>query len=487
MLHRNTSDIHIPCPAACGEPCKTDRVSIERPLPRALPTDVGVDPAGVHAFLDGLARRRIALHSLHLLRHGRIFAEATWAPYTQEHAPLLYSLSKTFCSAAVGIAVADGAFGYDDRLVDLFADVVDEAGPVASRMRVRDCLAMATGHTSDTVFTQHLAKLPGRQPWRSVLAVEPEGQPGATFCYNQFATWTLAEVVRHATGRTVHEVLRDRVLGPLGITDSRWDTDANGRVLGFTGLHLPPEGIASFFQLLADDGVRDGRRLLPPEWISGHRQKHVATDASQTNPDWAQGYGWQVWLDTRGGYRGDGALGQFGIVMPALDAVVVLTGLTARMQEVLNELWSSLVPAFDRPGGGDAALAERLAHVALPTVGGERGGSVYLSFENRTNRWQLNDDPDGWILRWVDADGGDNRIPVGHGRWLDSEMTWGSRRLGVAASGAWVAWGHWVGHVITLDSPHGLLVHLRDDGSGRTEWIESAPLAGGSPADLASA
>lgn len=460
-------------------------MSIDRPLPRALPSDVGVDPAGVHAFLDGLGRRRIDLHSLHLLRHGRVFAEATWAPYRPGHAPLLYSLSKTFCSAAVGLAVADGAFGYDDRLVDLFADVVDAPGPVASRILVRDCLAMATGHTSDTVFTPRLERLPGRTPWRAALDREPDGEPGTTFCYNQFATWTLAEVVRHATGRSVLDLLQERVFAPLGITGSHWDADAQGRLLGFTGLHLPPEGIASFFQLVADDGVRDGERLLPVEWVTRHRHKHVETAPAQTNPDWAQGYGWQVWHDTQGGYRGDGAFGQFGVILPKLDAVVVLTGLTLRMQEVLDELWASLLPAFDRPGGGDAGLAGRLGCAALPTVGGERGGSVHLSFENRTNRWHLTDDADGWVLRWVDAAGGDNRIPVGFGHWRASEMAWGRCRLKVAASGAWIGWGHWVGHVVTLDAPHGLLVRLRDDGSGRMEWVESAPLGRGSLVDLA--
>lgn len=457
-------------------PCQTGSVSSDRLLPRARPTDVGVDPRGVHAFLDGVARRGITLHGLRLVRHGRVFAEASWTPHRPEHAPLVYSLSKTFCSAAVGIAVADGSFGYDDRLVDLFGDVVDAAGPVASRIRVRDCLAMATGHTRDDLFAPRLARLPGRQPWRTALAVEPEGAPGATFCYNQFATWTLAEVVRHATGRTVHELLVDRVFGRLGITGTSWDADPAGRLMGFTGLHIPIEGLARFVQLLLDDGVADGERLLPVEWVARHRHRHVDTAGWTDNPDWAQGYGWQVWLDTRGGYRGDGAFGQFGVVMPAQDAVVVITASTVRMQEVLDEVWASLLPAFDRDGDGDDALAERLASAALPTVWGERGGPVGLAFENRTNRWRLVDDAEGWVLRWVDQYGGDHRIPVGFGEWRSGRLAWGDRRLDVAASGAWVGWGHWVGHVVVADAPHGLLVRLRDDGSGRTEWVGSKPL-----------
>ncbi|HHU39759.1 MAG TPA: beta-lactamase family protein [Propionibacterium sp.] len=338
---------------------------------------------------------------------------------------------------------------------------------------------MATGHTTDIVPNEHLATAPGRLPWRTALATEPAGEPGHTFCYNQFATWTLAEVVRHATGRTVLDLLRERVFPRLGIEHATWDTDQRGRVLGFTGLHLAPESVASFFQLLLDDGVRDGERLLPVEWVTRHRQRHVDTAPAQDDPDWSQGYGWQVWHDTRGGYRGDGAFGQFGVLLPAQDAVLVTTAATERMQEVLDEVWASLVPAFDRPDAdaeADAHLARRLASLGLPTVWGERGGPVGLAFENRTNRWRLVDSADGWELRWVDQHGGDNRIPVGFGAWRHGTLRWADRRLRVAASGAWVGWGHWVGHVVALDAPHGLLVRLRDDGSGRTEWVGPPPL-----------
>lgn len=456
-------------------------------LPRATPDEVGLDPAGIDAFVDGLARRRIEMHSLLVVRHGRVCAEGYWTPHAPQHAPLLYSLSKTFTSAAVGLAVADGLFGYEDRLVDLFADVVDVAGPVASRIRVRDCLAMATGHTVDVVPTLGLARAPGRLPWRAALADEPAGNPGTTFQYNQFATWTLAEIVRHASGRTVLDWLIERVFDPLGIKGATWDTDQRGRLLGYSGLHLAPEAVASFFQLLLEDGVRDGERLLPVQWITEYARLQVATP-DETAPDWGQGYGWQVWRDTRGGHRGDGAFGQFGVLIPSRDAVVVTTAMTLRMQEILDEVWGCLLPAFDRPSAEDGAgLEHRLRALALPTVGGERGGAVALSFESRTDRWRLLDDADGWTLRWVDARGGDNTLDVGFGQWRTSTMRWGGRTLRVAASGGWVAWGHWLAHLVVLDAPHALLIRLRDDGSGRLEWVESAPLGVPDLADLATA
>lgn len=444
---------------------------METLLPRCRPEDVGVDPGGVLGFLDAQRAADLETHAMLLVRHGQVFAEGYWDPWTPEDRPLVYSLSKTFTSAAVGLAVAEGRLSYDDRLVDLFADVVDlqQVGERAASIRVRDCLAMATGHTADTVLTPALASQPGRTPWAGTLCPEPDGTPGETFCYNQWATWTLAEAVRHATGTDVHALLHDRVLGPLGVTESTWDRDPAGRVQGFSGLHIAPEGLAAFFQLLLDGGVRDGHRLLPEPWIEAYSNGWVANGPA--DPDWASGYGWQVWRNARGGHRGDGAYGQFGVLLPEHDMLVVLTGQTDRMQAVLDNVFGHLLPAVGREITADAdAVAARLDRLALRPVEGQRGAHVRLTFENRLNRWRLEDDQEGWQLRWVDSAGGDNTVAVGHGTWRRGVMRWRGRELAVAASGAWVAWGRFLARIAALDSPHWIEVDLRDDGSGGTFW-----------------
>ncbi len=436
--------------------------------------------------MDALAASDLETHAMLLVRRGQVFAEGYWSPWTPEDRPLLYSLSKAFTSAAVGIAVADGAFSYDDRLVDLFADAVvpAEVGERTAALRVRDCLAMATGHRSDTVWSPQLAALPGDQPWAGRLCPEPTGIPGVTFCYNQWAPWTLAEVVRRRTGRDVLTLLEERVFGPLGITDATWDRDGGGRVLGFTGLHLAPEAVAAFFQLIADGGVRDGRRLLPQEWVAEHGRAQVDNGPGE-DPDWACGYGWQFWINARGGYRGDGAFGQFALVLPEHELVVVLTGQTDRMQTVLDHVFGHLLPALGRETTASPdAVAERLRALRVRTVWGQRGGHVRLTFENRTNRWRLGDEEEGWQLRWVDSAGGDNTIPVGHGRWRRGVMRWHGRELAVAACGAWESWGRFLVRVAALDSPHWIEIDLRDDGSGRLVW-PFQPLSASVLADLA--
>lgn len=449
-------------------------MSTPRPLlPRCRPEDVGVDPGGIFGFLDAQAHADLETHSIMLVRHGQVFAEGYWAPYSAADRTLVYSLSKSFTSAAVGIAVDDGRFGYDDRLVDLFDDVVDRrlVGERAASITVRHCLAMATGHTADSLYSPALAERPGRTPWAGALCPEPTGVPGETFCYNQWATWTLAEVVHQATGTDVHALLTERVFTPLGLTGTAWDADPAGRVLGFSGLHVSTEHIAAFFQLILDGGVADGRALLPAEWIAEHAKAHTITGVANATSDWEAGYGWQFWRNARGGYRGDGAFGQFAILVPDADLLVVLTGQTDRMQAVLDNVYGHLVPALGREVTADTdAVAARLRGLKLQPVRGERGALVHLSFENRRNRWRLDDDPGGWHLRWVDSSGGDNVVEIGHHEWRTGVMTWNGRDLAVAASGAWVSWGRFLARIVALDSPHWIEVDLRDDGSGRTLW-----------------
>ena len=452
-------------------------------LPRCRPDEVGVDPGGILGFLHAQRDADLETHSMLLVRQGRVFAEGHWKPYRPDDRPLVYSLSKSFTSAAVGLAVADGAFAYDDRLVDLFADVVDPArvGEAVAEIRVRDCLAMATGHLADDVWTPALAAHKGRTPWAKGLCPEPAGVPGSDFCYNQWATWTLAEVVRHATGTDVHALLGERLFAPLGITDTAWDRDPAGRILGFTGLHITPEGLAAYFQLLLDGGVLNGERLLPAEWVDEHARRAVDTGAG--SDDWTSGYGWQFWQNARGGYRGDGAYGQFGIVLPEHDLVVVLTGQTDRMQAVLDNVFGHLLPAIGRATTADQTEVDvALAGLRLRPVPGQRGALVGLTFENRRNRWRLTDDAEGWQLRWVDSAGGDNTVALGHGTWRHGVMRWQGRELAVAASGAWVVWGRFLARIVALDSPHWIEVDLRDDGSGHTLWpfppLHATELAG---------
>ncbi|OII26335.1 serine hydrolase [Frigoribacterium sp. MCBA15_019] len=343
-------------------------------LPRSTPSAQNVDAAGISAFVDALETTAgVEPHSIMLLRHGQVVAEGWWAPYSADRAHLLYSLSKSFTSSAVGFAVAEGLMGLDDTVLGHFPELDAEVTDPRSRsMRVRHVLAMASGHRAETL-DRALAVDPV-DVVRGFLLTPPDDEPGTVFAYNQPCTFAAGAIVQRVTGQSLSEYLRPRLLDPLGIGEVGWQRDESGRELGFSGLHATTHAIAALGQLYLQQGEWDGTQLLPREWVAEATRSHVS-NAGESNPDWAQGYGFQFWM-ARHGYRGDGAYGQFAVVLPEHDVVLALTGQSLDMQAVLDAAWAHLLPVFgtDAARIGDAAaddsLATRLADLTLPGVAG---------------------------------------------------------------------------------------------------------------------
>ncbi|MET4052745.1 CubicO group peptidase (beta-lactamase class C family) [Frigoribacterium sp. PvP054] len=348
-------------------------------LPRSTPSAQAVDAAGVSAFVDALeSTAGVEPHSIMLLRHGRVVAEGWWAPYSADRVHLLYSLSKSFTSSAVGFAVAEGLMSLDDTVLSHFPELDAEVTDPRSRsMRVRHVLAMASGHRAETL--DHALAIDPVDVVRGFLLTPPDDEPGTVFAYNQPCTFSVGAVVQRVTGQSLTEYLRPRLLDPLGIGEVGWQRDESGRELGYSGLHATTHAIAALGQLYLQQGEWDGVQLLPREWVAEATRAHVS-NAGEANPDWAQGYGFQFWI-ARHGYRGDGAYGQFAVVLPEHDVVLALTGQSLDMQAVLDAAWTHLLPAFttdasrvdagvDGPTAADTALATRLAGLTLPGVAG---------------------------------------------------------------------------------------------------------------------
>ncbi len=443
-------------------------------LPRSTPREAHIDPRGILDFLDAQQTAGQEMHSLMVLRGGQVIAEGWWDPWRPNHSSLLYSMSKTFTSAALGLAVSDGLLSYDDLVVDHFPDLVDDTvGPKSRTIKVRDCLSMSTGHLTD-VLESNVRPATSAAPTssdlvRHFLSTEPDGAVGETFCYNNLASYLCSALVSRLTGRTVLALLKERVFDALGITDARWIT-ADGVCQGFSGLHLRTEDVACFFQLLSDGGRHRGEQLLPLEWIeqfsTAHTDNSPPEEDQPLNPDWGQGYGWQIWR-SRHGYRGDGAFGQFACVLDEMDLVVVITGQTEDMQRTLTNLWQHLLPAVDRSGSAadEQRLAERLGSLRLATVVGATRHDADVSAHNEAgSRLHLI----GTTLKIIESDGVGNSCTVTSGVWTPATMRWPHGSLQVAATGAWIG-DEFVAKVACLNSPHWFWVHMTDE-SARVEW-----------------
>jgi CubicO group peptidase (beta-lactamase class C family) len=347
-------------------------------LPTSTPSAEGIDAAGVGAFLDGLeSTSGVEPHSIVLVRHGSVVTQGWWAPYSADRVHLLYSLSKSFTSTAVAFAVDEGLLALDDTVLSHFPELDADVTDARSRsMRVRDVLAMSSGHRAEAL--DRALEADPVDLVRGFLLTPPEADPGSVFAYNQPCTYTVAAIVQRASGLSLTEYLRPRLFDPLGIGQASWQRDDSGREIGFSGLHAQTEAVALLGQLWLQRGTWKGRQLLPESYVDEATRVQVA-NPDEANADWSQGYGFQFWT-ARHGYRGDGAYGQFCVVLPEHDVVLALTGQTVDMQAVLDLAWQHLLPAFEGPGdaAADEALARRTDVLGLASLEDDASGSAEL-------------------------------------------------------------------------------------------------------------
>jgi CubicO group peptidase (beta-lactamase class C family) len=318
---------------------------IRSPLPRALPEEVGIPSQAVTSFLDALAQAGQEVHSFMLLRHGRVAAEAWWKPYEGGLAHQLFSLSKSFTSAAVGFAVTEGRLSVDDPVLPFFPEAAPKR-PSANlqALRVRHLLTMTTGHAKDTLERIHR---PGTRDWaKAILALPVEAEPGTLFVYNSGASYLLSAVVQKATGQRLLDWLSPRLFVPLGIEGAAWERCPRGVDTGGWGLSLRTEDIAKFGQLLLAKGRWDGRQVLAESWVEEATKAQVGNDRPNEPIDSTQGYGYQFWRCRHGCFRGSGAFGQLCVVMPEQDAVLAMTSGARDSQAILDAAWRTLLPAM---------------------------------------------------------------------------------------------------------------------------------------------
>lgn len=239
---------------------------------------------------------------------------------------VMHSLSKSFTSTAVGLAVAEGKLSIDDPVLKFFPeDAPSEPSAFLKAMRVRDLLTMSTGNEKN-------ATLIDSEHWVKTFLAQPVPfKPGTHFLYNSPATHMLSAIVTKVTGQTVEDYLKPRLFEPLGIERFAWGKSPQGNTEGGWGLEITTEDIAKFGQLYLQKGQWNGKQLVPAAWIEQATSKQVS-NGSDPEKDWDQGYGFQFWRCRHGAFRGDGAHGQFCIVLPEQDAVIAITANTKDMQ-----------------------------------------------------------------------------------------------------------------------------------------------------------
>jgi CubicO group peptidase (beta-lactamase class C family) len=458
-------------------------------LPRSSPERQGISSAAVLAFVEAADKEIDQMHGFVLVRHGHVVAEGWWSPYDARTPHVLYSLSKSFTSTAVGLAVAEGKLSLDDEVLKFFPEETPaEPPPNLRAMRVRDLLRMSSGNQTEAPILDWDGKDPAMRDasWvRRFLAHPVPFKPGTHFLYNSPATYMLSAVVQKVTGRTVLEYLGPRLFDPLGFENPTWVTSPQGVTAGAYGLSLRTEEIARFGQLYLQKGVWDGRQLVPPSWVEEATARQTS-NGSAPQSDWDQGYGYQFWR-SRHGWRGDGAFGQFCLVVPELDAVVAINSGVRDMQRVMNLVWDKLLPEMKQGRLPEDGAARRKLEAKLKglTVKFQTGRPTSPMAAKVSGRWYEFPENERGIKALsfdfqsstpallVRAAAGETRTPFGFESWKQSRGGFGNgleKALGLpaqplkAASGAWTADDTYALKLVLYETPYYSTLNFKFEG-----------------------
>ena len=453
-------------------------------LPHSSPEAEGVDSAGVLGLITDFEKKVDAVHSLVLVRHGRIVAEGWWSPYARDDVHVLYSVTKSFTATAVGFAAAEGLLNLNDRVISFFPELTPaEPSDNLKAMRVRDLLRMNSGHQNDTI--DRLRTHTDGQWRRAFLALPVENKPGTRFVYNSGGAYMLAAIVQKVSGQTVEAFLTPRLFEPLGINRHPWALSDEGVALGDGGLSLTTEDLAKFGQLYLQKGMWHGRRLLPEQWVEAATSLQTA-NGGDPDSDWDAGYGYQFWRNKTLGYRADGAQGQFCFVLPEQDVVLAITSGTGDAKALFDVVWTRLLPALHAAAlpasvSAQEALTRKLATLTLPIPAGadrsphasQVSGKTYVFPKNEQGIETVRIDfaAGNPVLIFKDNEGV-HPIALGSGRWLRGTTTfrkrishmWDADQQGMAACGTWTDADTFTAKLCFDETPFIITARLKFDG-----------------------
>ncbi len=320
-------------------------VKEKRWLPVAkTPEAAGVSSEAIQGFVNRCMELGRELHSLMVIRHGKVACEIYREPYNKESKHMMYSVSKSFTSTAIGFAIDEGYFNVDTRFLDIFPEARGEKeDEYLEELTVEDLLTMRSGKEV-SIFLDKTKD----QWFESIMASPWISEPGTEFLYTNENMYILCTMIHKVVGMSVMDYLQPRLFEPLGIKDVFWETCPKGIETGGWGLMLSTEDLAKFTYCYQQKGKFGGKQIIPEWWVEEATKYHADTSIANTSLDSVEGYGYCFWRNGgyKNSYRADGMFCQFGFVFEDLDACVAMTGGEIDEQGMRDVFWEFFPKAF---------------------------------------------------------------------------------------------------------------------------------------------
>lgn len=292
----------------------------------ATPEDVGLDSAVLNSCAN--TQTAYGIHSILVIRNDKLVFERYGLDeqngnrqFTPDEAVVLHSVTKSFTSALIGIAINDGYINsLQDHAVSYFAGTtIPNMSAAKGRMTIEDVITMRSGLQWDEGPTEWTALAGAHDAGLYTLSQPMATEPGTVWEYNTGNSAILASIIYRATGKIPENYAREKLFGPLGITDFHWTTDQGGINLGGSELYLRPRDMAKFGYLYLKHGVWNGVQIIPSSWVDVSTQQHTETGSYYT------GYGYHWWRYPNNGYTALGRFSQYIIIFPDQNMVITFT------------------------------------------------------------------------------------------------------------------------------------------------------------------
>jgi CubicO group peptidase (beta-lactamase class C family) len=402
-------------------------------LTRSTPEIEGVSSDAILAFLADVAGAGLELHSLMLMRNEKVVAEGWWWPYQPDRVHITHSLTKSVTAAAVGLAIDDGRFGLDEKIVSFFPEYVPaDASENMRAMTVRNLLTMQCGHDKETSGS---AWRPISTPWAAEFFKIPVPHvPGTHFKYTSAASFMLSAIISKTTGASMADYLAPRFMEPLGIDRWRWDSSPGGVSPGGNGLSWNTSASLKLGAVHASGGLWNGNRILSEQWVR-------AATTEQTPGDADGAYGYQWWMGPGKAYLALGLFSQFTIVFPEHNAVLAIFSAIDGSKKIKPFIWKHFPAAFgvpSRPGAAAAELKSQTAALRLlpplkpstsPTAARVSGRRFAAEANDQGVEWLSFDFADGACTYRLRDANGEHAVTAGFAEYLEQDSSMTGNRL----------------------------------------------------------
>lgn len=304
------------------------------------------DPA-VEKLLQHIRRKwgTGELNSVMVVKDGKKVVEYYDACYGPDFLNICWSASKTFTATAVGLAVEEGLISLDSSIVCYLKpeQLPEHVSDTLKGITIHNLLRMSSGIKTDPIGPIGSGEL--QNPTKVTLEKGFNFYPGDCYRYNSFNTYLLGVAVSNVTGEDLCDYLEPRLFKPLGIKNYHWDYSSEGYRCGGWGLYISTESLAKMGLLFLQKGVYNGKRILSEEWVEKATSAQIYQNPERIGEDdRTSGYGYQMWCNSVGGSRLDGAHGQWSFILPDYNAVIVVTGNCNGTNYEMMGVWEHILP-----------------------------------------------------------------------------------------------------------------------------------------------